>query len=91
MSGNTSVFVGYCDKGPKGVWQGIQEIHLLPSPPLFSHFLALCRLDGIVCVLFRTRLMKDAPYFSSYKWPFCLCPIPHKRACLQASKLHFLH
>ena len=29
------------------------------------------RLNGKVCVLFRTRLMNDASYFSSYKWPYC--------------------
>ena len=28
------------------------------------------RFYGIVCVIFRTRLMKDASYFSSYKWPY---------------------
>ena len=27
----------------------------------------MCRLYGIVCVLFRTRLMKNASYFSTYK------------------------
>ena len=30
----------------------------------------MCRLYGIVCVLFRTHLMKDASYFSSYIWPY---------------------
>ena len=29
----------------------------------------MCPLYGIVCVLFRTHLIIDASYFSSYKWP----------------------
>ena len=30
----------------------------------------MCHLYEIVCISFRTHLMKDASYFSSYKWPY---------------------